>query len=130
MQHISSGNIITDKNNEAVDLKSVVNLIIMFARTYSLQNNVWCTNTFERLKTLRTKHIISENTVDEIVFAYSFLMKLRFRNQSELMGNKLPLTNAINTKELIEIELFILKKIMAFLLTCQNKISVDFRITT
>jgi PAS domain S-box-containing protein len=130
LQHISSGNIITDKNNEAVDLKSVVNLIIMFARTYSLQNNVWCTNTFERLKTLRTKHIISENTVDEIVFAYSFLMKLRFRNQSELMGNKLPLTNAINTKELIEIELFILKKIMAFLLTCQNKISVDFRITT
>ena len=129
-QQISSESKFSDKNTESVDLKNAVNLIIMFARTYSLQNNIWCSNTIERLNVLKTKQIINANTVDEIIFAYNFLMKLRFRNQIDLSDNNLLLSNSLNTKKLIDIELFILKKVLSLIPAYQNKISVDFRIMT
>jgi CBS domain-containing protein len=128
--HISSGNIISDKNAEMVDLKNAVNPIIMFARTYSLQNNIWCSNTIERLNALSSKHIINSATVDGIIFVYNFLMRLRFKNQIELAENNLPLSNILNTKNLIDIELSVLKKVLSLIPKYQNKIAVDFRITT
>jgi PAS domain S-box-containing protein len=129
-QHISSGNILSDRNADVIDLKSAVTPVIMFARTYSLQNNIWGTNTIERLTALKEKHIISGNTVDEIVFAYSFLMKLRFRNQADLSENNIPLSNSLNTKNLIDPELFLLKKVLSAIPEYQNKIKTDFRIST
>ncbi|MCI0472484.1 MAG: DUF294 nucleotidyltransferase-like domain-containing protein [Ignavibacteria bacterium] len=128
--HISSGNIITDKNADLIDLKNAVNLIVMFARTYSLQNNIWCTNTIDRLNALKTAVVISPATADEIIFAYNYLMKLRFNNQINLSESNLPLSNTLNTKKLIDIELTVLKKVLSLIPAYQNKISVDFRLTT
>jgi PAS domain S-box-containing protein len=129
-QNISSGNILSDKNADIIDLKSAVTPVIMFARTYSLQNNVFCTNTIERLTALKEKNIINENTVDEIVFAYNFLMKLRFRNQVYLPENNKPLSNILNAKNLIGLELFLLKKVLLAIPEYQNKIKTDFGITS
>ena len=129
-QQISSANKHTDKNNEIVDLKSAINLIIMFARTYTLQNNIWCSNTIERLNALKSKQIINPNSVDEILYAYNYLMKLRFRNQIYLLESNLPLSNSFNTKILIDIELSILKKVLSIIPTYQNKIGIDFRLKT
>ncbi len=126
---ITSGNIKPDKSADILDLKSAVNPIIMFARTYSLQNNIWCSNTIERLHALKAKQIISEGTIDEIIFGYNFLMKLRLRNQALLSGNQQPLTNTINTRDLIEIEVAVLKKVLSLIPVYQSKISIDFRIT-
>jgi CBS domain-containing protein len=129
-QHISSGNILSDKNAELIDLKSAVTPFIMFARTYSLQNNILYSNTIERLTALKEKHIISEKIVDEIVFGYNFLMKLRFRNQVDLSENNLPLSNSLNSRNLIDPELFLLKKVLGAIPDYQNIIKTDFRITT
>ncbi|MCX6164240.1 MAG: hypothetical protein NTU73_05170, partial [Ignavibacteriae bacterium] len=74
-QQVSSGNIISDKNTESVDLKNAVNPIIMFARTYSLQNNICCTNTLERLYALKVKRIINESTAKLIDIELSILKK-------------------------------------------------------
>ena len=102
----------------------------MFARTYSLQNNIWSTNTIERLNSLKSKQIIEKNTIDEIIFVYNHLMKLRFKNQINLLDNNLPLSNLLNTKSLIDIEISILKKLLSLIPAYQNKLSVDFRIVT
>jgi len=126
---ITSGNIKPDKGADILDLKNAVNPIIMFARTYSLQNNIWCSNTIERLHALKAKQIISEGTIDEILFGYNYLMKLRLRNQALLSADQQPLTNTINIKDLIEIEVSVLKKVLSLIPVYQNKISVDFRIT-
>jgi CBS domain-containing protein len=126
---IGAGSIISDKNNEPVDLKNAVNPIIMFARTYSLQNNIWCTNTIERINALKSKHIINSVTADEILYAYNYLMKLRFKNQIDLSDRSLPLSNILNTKQLLDIETSILKKVLALIPAYQNKIGVDFRIS-
>lgn len=127
---IASGNILQDKNTEPIDLKNAVNPIIMFARTYSLQNNIWCTNTIDRLNALRSMHLINPITADEVIYAYNHLMKLRFKNQMELSDRSLPLSNIINTKQLLDIETAILKKILALIPAYQNKIAIDFRIST
>jgi PAS domain S-box-containing protein len=128
-QQIHSGTKISEKYTDPIDLKNAVNLIIMFARTYSLQNNIWYSNTIDRLNALKTKHIINENTIDEIIYSYNFLMKLRFRNQVELSDSQLPLSNTLQSKKLNEIEFSVLKKVLSLIPAYQHKISMDFRIT-
>ena len=129
-QHISSGNILSDKGSDSIDLKSAVGPLIMFARTYSLQNSIWHSNTLERLTALKEKSVINETTADEIIFTYNFLMKLRFRNQVELSEANLPISNIMNTKKMIDPELFLLKKVLSTIPDYQNKIKSDFKITT
>jgi CBS domain-containing protein len=128
--HISSGSILSEKSTELIDLKIALSPIIMFVRTYSLQNKIRCTNTIERLMALKEKNIISENRADEIIFVYKYFMKLRFRNQADLMNKSLPLSNTLNAMKLIDTELFLLKKIISYIPDIQNKIKTDFRITT
>ncbi len=127
--HISTGNILSDRNADIIDLKGAVSPITMFARTYSIQNNIESTNTFDRLVALKEKQILTETTVDEILFSYNFLMKLRFRNQADLLKNKLPLSNSMNIKKLIEMEVYLLRKVLLVIPEIQNKIKTDFRIT-
>lgn len=126
---IAAGSIIADKKAELIDLKNAVNPIIMFARIYSLQNNIWFSNTIERLNALKAMHIVNPTTADEMIYVYNFLMKLRFRNQLELSEKSQPLSNIINTKKLLDIETAILKKVLALIPAYQNKIAVDFRIS-
>ncbi len=129
-QHITSGNILSDKHDDSIDLKSALVPIIMFARTYSLQNSIWYTNTTERLTALKDQNVVSATTVDEIVFVYNFLMKLRLKNQIDLIGNKTAVSNIFNVKKLNDIELFLLKKVLSSIPDYQNKIKIDFRITS
>lgn len=129
-QQISSGSIISDKNSDNVDLKIAVSLIIMFVRTYALQYDVWCTNTIERLNALKEKQVLKENTADEIIYIYNFLMKLRFKNQIDLIENHMPLSNVLNTRSLLDFELNILKKALSQIQMYQNKIGIDFRISS
>jgi PAS domain S-box-containing protein len=128
--HISSGNILSDRNADMIDLKSAVSPIIMFTRSYSLQNGIISTNTIDRLNALKERHILPGDTVDEIIYTYNYLMKLRFRNHAELLRNHSSLNNSLNTKGLIEPELILLKKVLSYIPEYQNKIKTDFRITT
>lgn len=127
--HISSGNILSDKNADTINLKDPISIITMFARTYSLQNNIVCLNTHERLSALKELNIITTNSADDILFIYNFLMKLRLRNQVELLEKNLPLSNAINTRKMIDTELYLLKKVLSSIPDLQNKIKTDFRIS-
>jgi CBS domain-containing protein len=81
------------------------------------------------LVALKEKQILTETTADEIIYSYNFLMKLRFRNQADLLKNNLPLSNSMNIKKLIELELYLLKKVLLVIPEIQNRIKTDFRIT-
>lgn len=123
-EQISSG-----KNNDIVDLKNAINLLVMYARAFAFKNDIWDTNTLERITKLKSKQVLtSENTAD-LLFAYNFLMSLRFRLQAKCIDNSDPMTNMLNTKDLPELELSILRKVLALLPAFQNKIAMDFRIT-
>jgi len=128
--HISSGTLLSDKHSELIDLKSAVVTIVMFARTYALQHAIQATNTIERLTALKQRGLMNEQTIDELLFAYNFLMRLRFRNQAEQAEQKQPLSNTFNTRKLIEFEWALLKKVLSSLPDYQARIKADFRIST
>jgi CBS domain-containing protein len=128
--HVTSGNIITDKTTDLLDLKTAVSLITMFTRTYALQSKISATGTLERLEALKARNIISEDTIEELVFGFNYLMKLRLKNQTHLSDKNLQLSNSLNPKKLIDIEFSFLKKVLSLLPIYQNKIKTDFRITT
>lgn len=128
-QQISSVNTPSDKEGESIDLKSSINHIIMFARTYALQNSVSAVNTMERLHALELRQIIAKSMMDEMIYIYNFLMKLRFKNQIYLLEKNLPLTNHLSTKSLNELEIFTLKNILSKIPDYLNKIKIDFRLT-
>jgi PAS domain S-box-containing protein len=129
LQQISSNSLISDKNIDLIDLKNALNIIIMFARAYTLQNNIWQTNTLDRLNALKNEQIVIASTIDEIIYVYDFLMMLRFRVQVELLEENQPISNQLNTKNIIEIEYGILKKALTTLQLIQTKIGTEFRIT-
>jgi len=124
-EQVSSG-----KNAETIDLKNAVNFIIMFIRAYAFKNNILTTNTLDRLSSIKAKQLINSNTATEIEYAYNLLMKLRFKIQADCIDTKSPLTNTLKTKDLLEIELSVLKKVLSLIPVYQNKIGMDFRIAT
>lgn len=119
----------TDRNTDPIDLKNALAPVIMFARTYSLKNNIRFTNTFERLQALKNRNITNESTAADLIYVYNYILKLRFKNQAELLNRSLPLSNIINTRNLSELEQSILKKVLSLIPVFQNKIGADFRIT-
>jgi CBS domain-containing protein len=121
-----AGGILSERT---IDLKSAIAPFIMFARTYSLTNGIAATNTIERLAALSEKTILNERSAEEILYAYNYLMKLRFRTQSEQIRRGLPLSNLLDTGRLIEFESALLKKVLAFIPDIQNRIKMDFRIS-
>ena len=125
---LPAGYFSTDKNSEPVDLKNAVSPVIMFARIYCLQNNIWHTNTHDRLEALKERNILNESTAVDLIFVYDYLLKLRFKNQANLLNHSLPVSNTINIKRLPEIEQSILKKVLSLIPSFQNRIGTDFRI--
>ena len=113
---------------EVIDLKGCLSHIVMFARIYSLQHNIWLTNTIERLNAVKSRQIIAASTVDEIIYVYNYLMKLRLKNQVNQMESSLPVTNLLNAKSINELEYAVLKRVLGQISSFQNKIGLDFRL--
>ncbi len=130
IQQITSVSNLSDREGESIDLKSGINHIIMFARTYSLQNSVSSGNTLERLHALEQRQIISKSMADEMIYIYNFLMKLRFKNQVALSEKNLPVSNFLNTKSINEIEVSGLKNVLSKIPEYHKKIKIDFRLNT
>lgn len=129
-QQLSSNLLSSDKSSDSVDIKSALAPIIMLARTYAFQHQIMATNTRERLEVIKEKRIVSNSTVDEVLFIYNYLMKLRYRNQVDLLEKKLPYSNSLNVRDMIDIEVYMLKKALSTIPEFQNKVKLDFRIST
>jgi len=128
IQQITSSSNQSDKEGDSIDLKSSINHIIQFARTYSLQNSISSANSLDRLHALEQRQIITKSMADEMMYSYNFLMKLRFKNQISLLEKNLPLSNFLNTKSLNDIEVSILKNILSKIPEWNKKIRIDFRL--
>lgn len=128
LPHISTSLLASEKNTEAIDLKTAAGFIVLFVRIYALKNSVFCTNTLERLQTLKENHCLPEEMALELVFSYNYLMLLRLRNQAYLIENQQALSNVIGLKSLTGLEISILKKILGVFPGLQSKLSVDFRL--
>jgi signal-transduction protein with cAMP-binding, CBS, and nucleotidyltransferase domain/PAS domain-containing protein len=130
LPQISGSGILSEKSSDSVDLKNAIIPIVMFARVYSLKNDIWITNTVERLEALRQINVITHSTIDEMLFAYNFLMKLRFKLHVYQIEQNRNLTNSFQVKKLIDTEYHVLRKILSAIADSQSRIKQDFRIIT
>ncbi len=112
---------------KAFDIKSSMMPIVDYARIYALQHNIAATNTFERLRQLHEKAILSRQNYQEMVQAYGYLMQIRLRTQAEavLQGNSKP-DNYVSPGALTYIEQKLLKEIFSQTKNFQAKLSYDF----
>ncbi len=124
---IPSGHIHPQKLG-AIDIKSAMSIMTMFARTYSLQHHISLTHTLERLESIKDKEIISFETYAEFKYTYNYLFKLRFRTQIEAIQNSISPSNHLLPKNYTESEILHLRRLLQVIEMMQNKIATDFRI--
>ncbi|MDY6790914.1 MAG: DUF294 nucleotidyltransferase-like domain-containing protein [Thermodesulfobacteriota bacterium] len=115
------------KHRNALDIKSAMTPIVDFARIYALKNKIEETNTFERLRQLYMKKILSREEYEELERAYSFLLQLRLARQiTSVIDEKAEPDNYIKPKALTHIEQKMLKEIFVRIEKFQSKLNFEF----
>jgi CBS domain-containing protein len=123
------GNIVLkSKGNEfnTFNIKEALIPIVSFARIYAIKHQIASQNTLERLDELSRRQIISEETYNEISYAYNYLMRLRIQHQQQLINDNKEPNNNIDPKELTNIDRTTLKKVFNQIQSFQNKLKIDF----
>lgn len=112
---------------ESIDLKKVLLPLVGFVRIYTLQNQLWKTNTIERFEQLPENVIPNTDSKNEVLQVYNYLMHLRLKFQAKsLIENNQP-ENTIEFSNLSKIEKNTLKKSIAEIKNLQLKLSLDFK---
>jgi PAS domain S-box-containing protein len=123
------GNITTDTIDgqpDSIDLKKCISPIAMFARIYALRNKIQLNRTAQRLQALKEMGVLSVETAEQAQFHFNFLMQLRFKQQITKIENNEKPGNALQIKNLNEIEQHILKKVFSQMNSYSEKISAEF----
>jgi CBS domain-containing protein len=107
-------------------VKDAMMPIVNFARLYSLKNAVDRTNTLERLHRLHDVGVLSSSSHSEIVAAYDVLMEIRLRHQAAAAVRGTDPDNAVNPKELTELEDVMVRKALGQVSLVLKKVSFDF----
>lgn len=117
-----------DKNNDFLDIKTLIMPIVMIARTYALKANIDITNTLDRIKAIKNLQLLNAGISDEMIECFNILMKWRIKYQAFQIENNISPSNQININYFSGLELIVLKKMQAQLQEFQKKMAIDFRI--
>jgi len=115
-----------DNETDVLDIKSVMSMIVDFARIYALKHGIRERNTHERLRLMRESGIINDQAYYELKIAYSYLMRIRLDKQAVAIDLGLKPENYIKPEYLTSIDQKILKEIFAQIKNFQVKLSYDF----
>ncbi|MHC1780960.1 MAG: DUF294 nucleotidyltransferase-like domain-containing protein [Bacteroidales bacterium] len=110
------GNIVSDptkKSSELIEIKRALSAVIMFTRIFALHNGIRSKGTLERASSLLSAGILSKETAQEVKYHFNFLMLLRIRHQADqILRGEIP-DNNISSKNLSEMEKFIMKRVFS-----------------
>ncbi len=123
------GNIVVESSGEnpsTLDIKEAIKPIVNFARLYTLKNNIEETNTQNRLYRLFARKILTNQSYEEIVNVYDYLMQMRFKHQALAFNENRKPGNFINPKHLTDIEHTLLKNTFLQINNFQKRLSYDF----
>ena len=123
------GNFIVENKRhktDVLDIKSVMNLVVDFARIYALKHGLKERNTHERLKALREAGVFSDQSYYELKIALSYLMRIRLDKQAVSIDQGLSPDNFVSPDLLTSIDQKILKEIFVQIKNFQVRLSYDF----
>lgn len=115
-----------DGEMDVLDIKSVMSMIVDFARIYALKHGIRERNTHERLRILRDMEILTDQAYYELKIAYSYLMRIRLDKQAVAIDHGQKPENFVRPDMLTSIDQKILKEIFAQIKNFQVKLSYDF----
>ncbi|WP_303310846.1 DUF294 nucleotidyltransferase-like domain-containing protein [Hymenobacter sp. BT730] len=115
------------EGQQVFDLKKTMTPIVDLVRVYALQQQIFSTNTGERLAQLREKGVFKEKEYQELLQAYYYLMGMRLKKQAhQLINDRTPPTNYLDPSSLTQVEQVTLKEIFKVIADFQLKIKVGF----
>ncbi|SHK68626.1 DUF294 nucleotidyltransferase-like domain-containing protein [Hymenobacter psychrotolerans] len=115
------------EGHKVFDLKKTMSPIVDLVRVYALKNQVFSTNTGERLAELRERGVFREQEYQELLQAYYYLMGMRLKKQArQLIDDRTAPTNYLDPKTLTQVEQVTLKEIFKVIGDFQLKIKVGF----
>jgi len=122
------GRIRTEKHGEqkTIDVKECIKPLETFARIYALKHNIPVPGTMERLKQLRDKEALKEDTFREIAYAFDYLWQLRFFNQIVANAALNADSDKLNIEALTDIERDNLQSVLSRIPIFQTRLSYDF----
>lgn len=112
------------------NIKTAIIPLVNFARLYALRDRLPETNTLDRLAKLRDHGVLLPSSHDELVQAFTALIRLRLAHQADQTARGEPPDNLINLRELTQIERSMLKKIFADITVFQARMELDFARTS
>ena len=123
------GRIVTGSAGErknTFNIKEAMLPIVNFARLYALQHQLEQTNTFSRLEQLHSIGILQDESFRATIQAYSHLMQLRYRRQTDQLKAGMPVNNSIDPATLTQIETGMLKWTFSQISVIQKKVGFEF----
>lgn len=112
-----------------VDIKQFLVPIIGYLRIHALHNALPETNSLLRLNKLMAYDVIPEKTGEEIETIYNFLMHLRIKWQLDLLLDNDSPNNSILLKNLTDIDMLTLKKIVSEISNLQDDLQKSFKLS-
>jgi len=103
--------------------------IVNFARLYTLQHRIEETNTVIRLEQLNYAGVLQDESCRALLQAYTFLMQLRFRRQTDCLKAGLIPDNSIDPDTLTQIDIGMLKRTLSQISVIQKKVAFDFQVS-
>lgn len=114
-------------DQQVFDLKKTMAPIVDLVRVFALKNQIFKTNTGERLAQLRERGVFKEKEYQELLQAYYYLMGMRLQKQArQLINDRTTPTNYVDPTTLTQVEQVTLKEIFKVISDFQLKIRVSF----
>lgn len=115
-----------DQQGSVLDIKKVMSMLVDLTRIYALKHGVRARNTYKRMESLKNLGVFSTQSHDELVHAFSCLMRIRLENQTRLLDLGEKPDNFIRPDWLTSIDQKILKEIFSQIKNLQARISYEF----
>ena len=114
-------------DQQVFDLKKAMTPIVDLVRVYALQNQLFATNTGERLALLRQRGVFTEKESQELLQSYYYLMGMRLKKQAaQIIEDHADPDNYLDPKKLTQVERVTLKEIFKVIGDFQTKIKFVF----
>lgn len=112
---------------QVFDLKKAMTPIVDLVRVYALRQQIFSTNTGERMALLCEQRVFTEKEYQELLHAYYYLMGLRLKKQArQLIDDRTPPANYLDPRTLTQVEQVTLKETFKVISDFQVKIRVSF----
>ncbi|MCK5796813.1 MAG: chemotaxis protein, partial [Deltaproteobacteria bacterium] len=109
-----------------IDIKECIKPLEIFARIYALKHKISEPSTVGRLRQLEASGVLSSALLDETIYVFDYLWRMRFYNQLFSHADLRQVNDTIDVSLLTDVERENLRNVLARISALQEKLCKDF----